>query len=287
MRKRKAWKWTILGLVLLLACETTDHEGFKRVDNSIHLKWRTLGDESRAVTAERIVSLSVRLRNLAGDDIALKKVDRVRFEEGHWPRPIADLLLNKGEGDEFLIRGRLDELMIRDWFAPVVLGADDAVLELEVVVNEVLTEEELRQRRAQERVATDNELEGLRCLSLAKDSLGFTDADFQDGIYFRSLKPGRGARPESGKLARVHYKTYLCDGSMVDDTYRAEEFEYPIGKPDQVLPGFGVAIARMRVGETALFIVPSALAFGERGSSSGLVPPHTALIYEATLLELR
>jgi FKBP-type peptidyl-prolyl cis-trans isomerase len=186
-----------------------------------------------------------------------------------------------------LIRGRLDELGIRPWFSPLELGQDDQIYELAVSIKEVFTESELRQVRAEERLAEDNELEALHCMARAKDSLAFSDDDWHDGIYFRTIRKGSGARPQSGNLARVHYKTYLCDGRMVDDTYRAEVFEYPIGKPDQVLPGFAVAIARMRVGEHAIFLIPSDLAFGAKGSSSGLVPPHTALIYEATLLELR
>lgn len=39
----------------------------------------------------------------------------------------------------------------------------------------------------------------------------------------------------------------------------------------------------MREGETAIVILPSKLAFGHKGSSSGIIPPYTSVIYELSL----
>ena len=43
----------------------------------------------------------------------------------------------------------------------------------------------------------------------------------------------------------------------------------------------------MREGELSLFILPSAIAFGATGSSTGIVPPYTPVIFEIELLELK
>ena len=42
----------------------------------------------------------------------------------------------------------------------------------------------------------------------------------------------------------------------------------------------------MREGEKAKIIIPSQLAFGENGSSTGIVPPYTSVIYEVTMLKV-
>ena len=46
------------------------------------------------------------------------------------------------------------------------------------------------------------------------------------------------------------------------------------------------AIGMMHEGEKALFIMPSELAFGENGSSTGIIPPFTSLIFEVELVAI-
>jgi FKBP-type peptidyl-prolyl cis-trans isomerase len=53
----------------------------------------------------------------------------------------------------------------------------------------------------------------------------------------------------------------------------------------QVIGGLEEAIGRMREGEKALIILPSELAWGEKGSSTGIIPPFTSVIYELELLK--
>jgi hypothetical protein len=86
-------------LLLLAGCETTDYQGFKRIDKSIHLKLQSLGEEEQSVAPDRYVSLHVSLRNLNAEDIALKRVERVRYQEAEWPTVVAEILLEQGEGD--------------------------------------------------------------------------------------------------------------------------------------------------------------------------------------------
>jgi FKBP-type peptidyl-prolyl cis-trans isomerase len=42
----------------------------------------------------------------------------------------------------------------------------------------------------------------------------------------------------------------------------------------------------MNEGAKAKFIIPSHLAYGEDGSSTGIIPPYTTVIYEIELLNL-
>ena len=70
---------------------------------------------------------------------------------------------------------------------------------------------------------------------------------------------------------------------MVDNTYDGQPLEYEIGRPDQVLEGFSIGIALMREGGESLMIIPSQLAFGAKGSISGIVPPYSTLIYKVKL----
>ena len=42
----------------------------------------------------------------------------------------------------------------------------------------------------------------------------------------------------------------------------------------------------MNEGEKAKFIIPSQLAYGGAGSSTGIIPPYTTVIYEIELVKL-
>ena len=52
-----------------------------------------------------------------------------------------------------------------------------------------------------------------------------------------------------------------------------------------MIAGLEDAIGRMREGQRALVILPSYLAWGEKGSSTGIIPPFTTVIYEVELLK--
>jgi FKBP-type peptidyl-prolyl cis-trans isomerase len=108
----------------------------------------------------------------------------------------------------------------------------------------------------------------------------------EEGLYYIHLKDGKGKNPEIGNVAYIHYRGYFLDGTEFDNTYLREPLEYRIGEKDQVIKGFELAIPKMNKGAKAKLIIPSYLAFGNKGSSSGIVPPNTTLIYEVELIKI-
>ena len=68
------------------------------------------------------------------------------------------------------------------------------------------------------------------------------------------------------------------------ETQRGFQFVY--GQKWQVIPGLEEAIGMMYPGERALFIIPSNLAFGQGGSSTGIVPAFTSVIFEVEIVEV-
>ncbi|MEQ9187110.1 MAG: FKBP-type peptidyl-prolyl cis-trans isomerase [Cryomorphaceae bacterium] len=278
---------TALATLFLSACETTDYPGFKRIEGSVHYRLISLGDQERKVSPESYISMEVKVFSGSGVPMAQKRMKRVAFENTTWPIRIKALVSETFQGDSLEVRGEVGELGVNGWFAPVHLGADTERIALIISIQEVLTATEVLQLRAEERVEADRELMELSFYQKAVDSLGFEPQDLDNGIFFRSLKKGSGTRPRSGDELVVRYKTWLADGQLIDDTFQGQPLEYIVGKPDQVLLGFSKAMARMTEGETALFILPSDQAFGEKGSSSGIVPPFAALVYEAQLVKIR
>ena len=79
---------------------------------------------------------------------------------------------------------------------------------------------------------------------------------------------------------------YHCENDL-DSNYENQPFEYVIGAEEQLIEGLENGVKKMREGEKAKFIIPSHLAFGSSGSSTGLVPPFTTVIYEVELLKVQ
>lgn len=108
----------------------------------------------------------------------------------------------------------------------------------------------------------------------ARDSLGFYWVEKPDSN-------GTGIRP--GDAVKLHYKGYFLNGRFLEQS--PPGFELIYGTPDQVLKGINYVIGRLKAGQNAKIVLPSRLAFGDKGSSDGTVPPFTPLLYEIKIEE--
>jgi len=108
------------------------------------------------------------------------------------------------------------------------------------------------------------------------------------GLFHLILKAGEGESVQIGDTVTVHYEGKFLNGKFFDSTKRRNSpFQFVYGKKWQVVSGLEEAIGRMKAGERSIFILPSQIAFGETGSSTGIIPPYTSTIFEVELLELK
>lgn len=110
----------------------------------------------------------------------------------------------------------------------------------------------------------------------------------EEGMYFIEIEEGKGNFPQVGNNVFVHYRGYFLDGYEFDNTYTANQpLDVIYGLSGQVIKGFEKALSKMKVGAKAQIILPSRLAFGERGSTTGIVPPNTPVVYELELIKIK
>ncbi len=108
--------------------------------------------------------------------------------------------------------------------------------------------------------------------------------------YHLAPKAGAGPRVASGELVTLTYTATFLDNGQVFDrrTEQAGGLTFRLGDPGQVIKGFEVAAHLLpKNGGEGHFVIPSALAFGPKGSSSGIVPPWTPVLYEIQVLPAR
>jgi len=109
----------------------------------------------------------------------------------------------------------------------------------------------------------------------------------QSGLFFLKVKDGNGRKVVKGDTILVDYEGRFLNGKFFDSTIkRHESFQFVYGTEWQVVKGLDEAIGLMEEGEKALVILPSDLAFGISGSSTGIIPPFTSLIFEVDLKKI-
>jgi FKBP-type peptidyl-prolyl cis-trans isomerase len=106
------------------------------------------------------------------------------------------------------------------------------------------------------------------------------------GLYIIETQPGTGMKIDSGCQVRMNYRVTLLDGKELFSTFeRPEPVKFEYGNRIDT-PGFEYAVSTLKKGSKAKFIVPSSLAFGQRGSGT-MVPPYTPIIYEVEILDVK
>jgi FKBP-type peptidyl-prolyl cis-trans isomerase FkpA len=102
------------------------------------------------------------------------------------------------------------------------------------------------------------------------------------GVVIRTIKAGSGASPTADDVVKVHYEGKLVDGTVFDSSIkRGEPVEFPL---NGVVPCWTEALQKMKKGEKAQVVCPSAVAYGDRGSPPS-IPPGATLSFEVELLD--
>lgn len=107
------------------------------------------------------------------------------------------------------------------------------------------------------------------------------------GIKYNIIKSSDEQKAQLGDIVTVHYSGYLLDGvnkvgkkfdSSLD---RGEPFQFNLGAR-QVIEGWELTLADMKIGEERVVILPPQLAYGNRAIS--IIPANSFLIFDIKLI---
>jgi FKBP-type peptidyl-prolyl cis-trans isomerase FkpA len=110
---------------------------------------------------------------------------------------------------------------------------------------------------------------------------GFQQA--QGGLQFKDDVLGEGTEAKAGQMVTVHYTGTLTDGSKFDSSKdRGQPFAFALGA-GQVIKGWDVGVAGMKVGGTRTLLIPADMGYGDRGFPP-VIPGNATLKFVVELL---
>jgi len=103
------------------------------------------------------------------------------------------------------------------------------------------------------------------------------------GLQYIEVVTGTGEEAKTGQRVSVHYTGWLTDGTKFDSSRdKNRPFMFQLGNGD-VIKGWDLGVAGMRIGGKRRLIIPPDLGYGVR-SAAGVIPPNATLIFDVELL---
>lgn len=105
------------------------------------------------------------------------------------------------------------------------------------------------------------------------------------GLQYRVLKAGGGRQVQTTDTVQVRYKGWTIDGVVFDETKPTDPpAEFPANR---LIAGWVEALSLMKVGDRWELVIPSNLAYGERGTPGGPIAPNQTLVFEMEVLGIK
>jgi FKBP-type peptidyl-prolyl cis-trans isomerase FklB len=162
-------------------------------------------------------------------------------------------------------------------------GRDLALTEkdLRLVLNTLQTDLRRSMAANQKNLAEKNKARGADFLAAYKAKPGVQG--LSNGIAYRVIQQGSGAKPSEGQEVIVKYRGTTIDGVEFDAT---EDGKTALLKLNQVIMGWREAIKQMPSGARWEIVIPPNLAYGERGVGAQIGPNET-LVFDVELVGIK
>lgn len=282
---------SVLGLIFLFAdCKRKSiYPGFALSETGINYKLYKIGDEQHVFTPGDFFTADIVYKTI-DDSVFFKGRRKIQVFPAEFEGAIDECfaMLSEGDSASFIISA--------DSFFEKSLGTelpsfipDSSMMIVDINVVEIQTEEEYYKDKEAflSWISDFEEYEQVILKQFVEDesiAVNLTES----GMYSVNVKKGNGVRVAYGDTITIHYEGWFLNGTFFDSTRkRRQPFTFVYGTEWQVIRGIEQALLKMTEKEKSVFIMPSSLAFGYKGSSTGIIPPFTSVIFEIELLEVK
>jgi FKBP-type peptidyl-prolyl cis-trans isomerase FkpA len=279
----------LISILVIYSCKTdTVFEGFNYDKGGVYFQLHTLGEDSLTIEPGDYVTCDLVYSTQADSQFfkARRKFQlATSFDKGEFDYCVT--LLNVGDSASFMIPAKLFFEKTLQSNLPDLFKLDDYLKVSVKALNVQSQDDFLNEKEAFLSWIQDFGQYEQVIMEQFLDAQKIESKPTASGMYYIPLKQGKGEKVKKGDTLVIHYEGKFLNGKFFDSTLkRKEAFSFVYGTEWQVIEGLEEALGYMSEGEKALFIMPSELAWGKSGSSTGIIPPYTSLIFEVELLEV-
>ena len=203
-------------------------------------------------------------------------------------------------GDSAIFRFNVDTIFAKSFRQPVPPFMQKAgkTMTMYVKVDKVQTRDEAMADVQKMQVEQQKKMMAYAEQQLKKDDVklqeyikknNLTAQKDPSGVYYVVTSAGNGPKPKQGQIVAVQYKgTLLENGKEFDSSAKGnagKPIEFPIGV-GQVIPGWDKAIPQLTKGSKATLLIPSSLAYGQRGAGAN-IPADAILRFDVELVDIK
>lgn len=282
-------KLLVVAFFSVAACNTdSPYSGYSRGKEGVHFKLHRIGEQVQHARYGDFVTADIQYSTL-DDSVFFKGRRKLRLEKSGAKGSIEACfrMLSEGESATFIISSQEFFTKTLQTTLPAFLNTDE-MMKVKLDIIDIQTPEEYNFEKLAFLTWVEDFGEYEKVLLnkfLHEEELEVKPS--ATGLYCIPLRKSEGKKVEKGDTVTVNYEGRFLNGKFFDSTVRRKQpFQFVFGTEWQVIRGLEEAIGMMREGEKSLFIVPSDLAFGTEGSSTGIIPPFTSLIFEVEILEI-
>ncbi len=281
----------LLFLVTFFVGCNNPHPGFEKTDSGIYYQVISQVDSLKDIKADSGQFIIMEMNYGTVDSIVFtsdalpEKITKMPFREKEYDGDVweALALLSKGDSTHFIIRA--DTFFLKTTRAPEVpeLFKESNEVHFFVNVKNIMTKAEMDAERA----AFVNARRFAEPIEIAKFKADhkWEGKTLESGLNFNKIKSGKGRKVKDGMFLTFDFEIRYLDGRMLYSSIEANHpSSYEYGKKFDT-KGIMEALGMMRSGDEVELIIPSSLAFGEKGNQR--VDPFTALHYFVRLTSVK
>ena len=276
----------LLSALALMACDRGPYPGFKEAKDGIWFRLHVLGEGTAAPMTGDSALMRMRIAVNGQPPGSLFSSERY-FEVDRARAFDAAVLIRMNEGDSVSVMVSARQFPWTQWIGTMVAApADSAMLRVELKLLGIMEELEIQEtlRARLHRPGTDSTERLL--LARYADSTRWARWGTSDLLYSIVDQGFDTATIRTGQLVTVKLTGSFLDGRVFDEGSAQQPMTFVLGDPEQVIKGVETAVHLLHAGGKGLFVIPSGMAFGSKGSSSGIVPPWTPVRYAVEVVSV-
>jgi FKBP-type peptidyl-prolyl cis-trans isomerase len=275
--------------ILLTSCNYfSKYPGYKRTWSGVYFKLLSIGDDTRKAQTGDYITIDIAYKTLK-DSVFFSGRRKFQVTRPEFSGSIDECLtmLSIGEKADFIINAGNFFTKTLQTKPPLFIDQEKGmVVEINMVEIQNSKDYDNEKRAFLKWIEDFGEYEK-EILSQYMLEQKISIRPTKTGMYYIKVKEGHGRKVATGDTIIVDYEGRFLNGKFFDSTVkRHESFQFVYGTEWQVVKGLEEAFGLMSEGEKALVILPSEIAFGVSGSTTGIIPPFTSLIFEVELKKI-